>query len=357
MSHSALIVTSVHPPDDPRIRIKTAGTLADAGWDVTFVCRSPGPSRVDEMTVRSLDGPRIARTVKAVWVMFGSKADVVVVHDPELLVGAIPLAVVRGRNRVVFDLHEDLPRQLSTRSATPPWLRQLSSSMATAILRMTERVMTITLAEPQYGRVFAGEHVVFRNLPVPGSLPTRKADAEGVVYVGDVTRERGALLLVAAAGAADAGPLTLIGRCGSGLRRELEALASDSGVEIRMPGFLPYEEAWNLASRCLVGVSPLLDLPNYRDSLPTKVLEYRSVGLITIASDLPGGNDAMAGSDVARSFRAGSVEALTSAIRGALADPDAPRRALAESHEVRASWKWDRDRFIAFYGELVRSAR
>jgi glycosyltransferase involved in cell wall biosynthesis len=293
------------------------------------------------------------RSSRAILAMFRSKADVVVVHDPELLIGAIPLALARGRNRVVFDLHENLPAQLATRSASSRWFRGVSSSIAGVVLRMAEKVMTVTLAEPQYEKLFKREHAVFANFPIAESLPIRSDEAAGLVYVGDVTRSRGAMLLMEAASVNSVGPVTLIGRCSDALRRELEAIADRSDIDLRMTGFLPYDDAWSLAAESLVGVSPLMDTPNYRDSLPTKILEYRGVGLITVASDLPGGADVLSDSVVAMTFEAGNAASLAAALEVAMSDPHAPGRALAEVDSVRQKWRWDSDGFTDFYFGLL----
>jgi glycosyltransferase involved in cell wall biosynthesis len=276
------------------------------------------------------------------------------VHDPELLVGAIPAGWLRGKNRVVFDLHENLPGQMSTRRSTPHVLRQPIAWLAGVLLRIAESAVTITLAEPGYRSLFRHDHPVFENLPVAGALPVRSDDANGVVYVGDITSARGAMVLVDAVGTLGTKQrLTLVGRCGDRFKAELEAAAHERGVELVMPGYLPYTQAWELAAQSLVGVSPLNDLPNYRDSLPTKIAEYRSVGLVTIVSDLPASLDAISDSAVARSFVAGDSTDLSRVLAEVLADPKASQLARGESIAVRESATWPADRFEAFYRSLL----
>ena len=357
MSPSALVVTSVHPADDPRIRHKSIDTLVDDGWTVTYACPDPGPQDSVRMRVLLLTGSRLARSFQALWAMFRIRTDVVAIHDPELLLGAVPLAMMRGKATVVFDLHENLPAQLRTRSGTPLLLRRLTSLLAATVLKIAERVMTITLAERGYLRLFRREHPVFENLPVSQTLPIRTPDASGVVYVGDITRERGAVLLLEAVARVPDVALTLIGRCQRELAEELEARARDLDVDLTLPGFLAYGEAWELASSSLVGVSPLLDLPNYRYSLPTKIYEYRSVGLVAVASDLPGSASAVDGSAAARTFKAGSVDDLARVLQEVLTDEVLHQHAVEEAPGVRAASRWDSRGFGAFYRSLLTSSR
>lgn len=357
MSPTALVVTSVHPADDPRIRYKSIGTLVEDGWVVTYACSEPGPQDESDVVVRHLSGSRLARSLHALWIMVRTRSDVMVIHDPELLIGAVPIAMIRRKVSVVFDLHENLPAQLRTRTETPALLRRATSSMAALVLRLAEQVVTITLAEPGYQSLFRRQHPVFENLPISGTLPMRTPGASGVVYVGDVTRERGALLLLEAVGRLDDVPLILIGRCRPDLIEELTTMADRLDVDLSMPGYLPYGEAWELASSSLVGVSPLMALPNYRQSLPTKIYEYRSVGLVAVASDLPGSLQAVEGSTVARTFRAGSVDDLAGVLGDVLADELLHRRAIEEAAAVRVASSWDAEGFAAFYRSLLTSNR
>ncbi|MGI9528845.1 MAG: glycosyltransferase family 4 protein, partial [Acidimicrobiia bacterium] len=356
VTRSITVATSVHPPDDPRIRVKSIATLLEVGWDVTYVCQAPGPIDTTGFEVVVLDGPRLRRTLEASRAMFSLDADVTVVHDPELLPAAIALGRMRGRDRIVFDLHEDLPRQLMTRAASSPLMRRPSAVASMWMLKVAERAVTVTLAEPNYSWMFADEHEVFENLPISAELPLRREDAVGVVYVGDITQDRGVPLLVDAMGQTPGVPLTLIGRCSPSLATELEQAAADGGVPLTMTGFLPYAEAWALAAEHCVGVSPLLDLPNYRASLPTKIDEYRAVGLIAITSDLPGSVPAIAGSDAASSFAAGDPNALATELRSALHDPVRLAAAMTEAPEVRRSRAWDGERFANFYESLVTAS-
>ncbi|MEN8240274.1 MAG: glycosyltransferase, partial [Actinomycetota bacterium] len=272
----------------------------------------------------------------------------------ELLLGAIPAGWLRGKNRVVFDLHENLPDQLRTRSSTPRVLRRPMAWLAGVVLRLAEAAVTITLAEPGYRPLFRRDHPVFENFPVAGTLRARSDDTDGIVYVGDITSARGAMVLVDAVGMLGGGQrLTMIGRCEQGFQAELEAAAHNHEIEFVIPGYLPYGEAWELAAQSLIGVSPLNDLPNYRHSLPTKIVEYRSVGLIAVVSDLPASLHAIEGSDAARSFVAGDATDLARALADALADTQAPQHARDESAGVRDSITWPADRFDAFYRSLV----
>lgn len=352
MSRHVTVVTSVHQPDDPRIRYKTVETLRSHGWRVTYVCPQPGPTDTNGVDVTTLGGGRITRLVRAARIMWTSKSDVVVIHDPELLIPALPLAVAKRSTRFVLDLHENLPLQLRTRAATPAWLRTATSSMSRLVLRWAERAMAVTLAEPGYATLFRSDPPAFENYPMTDRLPRRTLDAHGVVYVGDITEARGASLLVEAVGRLDGVRLTMIGRCSQPLAQRLVEAADRASIPFELTGFLPYDEAWSLASRSLIGVSPILDAPNYRNSLPTKLIEYRAVGLTVVASDLPGSVPFAEGAGCTL-VPPGDAGLLASAIASLVEDTDAQEAALADIETVRNAYAWDGHRFAEYYDSLV----
>jgi glycosyltransferase involved in cell wall biosynthesis len=70
-------------------------------------------------------------------------------------------------------------------------------------------------------------------------------------------------------------------RCADALRR------ADRDGTLRWQGFLPSPSALSRLSGALAGLSLLDDLPNFRCSLPTKVIEYAAVGIPVITTPLP----------------------------------------------------------------------
>ena len=63
------IVTSVHPPFDPRIFHKEAKSLVWAGYDVTLIAQHDKEEIVDWVKIINLQKPRnrIERMTKTVW--------------------------------------------------------------------------------------------------------------------------------------------------------------------------------------------------------------------------------------------------------------------------------------------------
>jgi glycosyltransferase involved in cell wall biosynthesis len=280
--------------------------------------------------------------------------DLVAIHDPELL----PAGILRSllRRATLFDLHEDLPAQIKHKEWLPAWLRAPAAWLAAKLLRLAERCMAITLAEPGYLRLFARPHPVLENyLSSPDLPPPVPASPQPfLAYVGDITRQRGAYLAIEAAAGASC-PLLMIGRMAPAeLHPQLVARAATAGVDLTLTGPLPHPEAMARVGPALAGLSPLLDVPNYHDSLPTKVLEYLALGLPVLASDLPGTRAVAAGMTGMVFVAPGDTGAWRRAGKRLVDDGELRARARADAGEVRERFAWPAEAALSAYREAVR---
>lgn len=351
---TVLVLSTVHQADDPRVRLRTVGVLAHR-FKVRYATRGPAPSDRGDHAWVELPGRRVRRHLAAITEAFRPDVGLLSVHDPELIPLALAVAALR-RIPVVLDVHEDVPAQLLTKAWIPPVLRPLLSAVAVVLLHAAERHIAITLAEPGYARLFRQHHPVLPNYPLAGRLPPPARPAGDVVYVGDVTEARGAAFAIGAVAAMRVRHrLRLIGRCSPRLRVRLEALAARQGVELDLPGFIVHDAAMAAVARAAVGLCPLEDQPNYRHSLPTKVLEYLSMGVPVVASDLPGTAAVVAGRPGVQLVAPRGAVAWTAALDRAVSEPVWRAGAAAAAHDIRAQFCWPGDQLIATYSSLWRA--
>ena len=130
-------LTSAHPPFDVRIFVKECGTLAGVGHAVTLVaCHDQDEVRdgVRIDGVRKLGGrlqrmlftsSRVARRA------LKSGADICHFHDPELIPAALFLKAC-GKT-VIYDVHEDLPRDIEAKYWIPRLLRPIASKITAGL--------------------------------------------------------------------------------------------------------------------------------------------------------------------------------------------------------------------------------
>ena len=128
------ILTSVHSPFDVRVFHKEGRSLARAGYEVTLIAPHERDEVVDGVVIKSLPsvGGRVSRMTRTVWRLYceavHQDADVYHFHDPELIPIGLLLRL-RGKE-VIYDIHEDVPASILSRSWIPRPLRRVVSLTA-----------------------------------------------------------------------------------------------------------------------------------------------------------------------------------------------------------------------------------
>jgi glycosyltransferase involved in cell wall biosynthesis len=293
-----LVVTIVHRPDDARILHRQIATLRAEGFAVTYAApwSVMGVEPPEGLAVRELPRAtgrdRLAAMLAAKDLLRREAAhhDLVVIHDPDLLL-SVRLAGVRRLPPVVWDVHEDTAVALGDRAWVPGLLRGVLAALVRRLERWAERSMRLLLAEEGYRARFARPHPVVRNHPwaaqrpgpdriVPPDTPPR------VVYVGRLSAGRGLRTMIGLGRALEnRATVELAGEVDADMREELEAVVADGSVLWR--GFVPNDRIGEVLTGASVGLSLLTDDPNYRISMPSKVIEYLAHGVPVVATPLP----------------------------------------------------------------------
>lgn len=346
------ICTSVHAAEDARITFREARALARE-FDVTLFTLDAGPdSRIDAgggrcvEVVRLGPGPvsRVGRFFAGRGLLksaMATRPDLVLVHDPELLVWLRLLAV--GRTATAYDAHEDYARMMLSKVWVPAPLRRLVAWAVDVVERSSVRRLDLLLvADDHLTRRLARtgvETVVVRNYP-PSDLflagpPLAERGLE-VVYVGTVNLQRGVASMLEAFKLVRAQlPEARLRIVGPAL--DESARAAGAGTEgVTATGRVSYDQVGPVLEGARVGLALLQDIPKYRDDIPSKLYDYMAAGVPYVASDLPGIRRVMGETggvlvdpcDPAR---------VADAILSLLVDGPAAERlrehALAESHE------------------------
>lgn len=348
MTPRLLVLTTIHDPDDPRVRERTLASLAGV-FDVDYGTRAPGPTRHDDLTWIELRGGRVRRWFGALRLMLSGRYDVVSIHDPELIPGAL-LARLLRRSRIVVDVHEHLPGQILHKDWVWRPLRRPVAWMSCRFLRLAERFLVVTVAEDGYHVLFRKKHPVFPNYPATGSLPDPAGDGGYLVYVGVVNEYRGATLMVETAGAMqEPVPLVMVGRVTDDKAAELRGLAERLGVDLTLTGPKPHREAMATAAAGSAGLALMADVPNNRWSQPTKLWEYLGMGVPLVASRLPGTELAMEGFRSVHLVPPHDPVAAAGAIEEILADPAIREAARSQAPGIAEGLVWPADEVREFY--------
>ncbi|MFI6484850.1 glycosyltransferase [Nonomuraea sp. NPDC050663] len=286
-----LVMTVVHHPEDARILHRQIRALVDAGHEVTYAAPYTARGVVPRPWVTGVDLPRAAERKRLSAVMAArrlfkqmrNKVDLVLIHDPELL---FAVWGVRNRPPTIWDVHEDNPAAMSLK----PWLPALLRPPVRALVRMlestAERKLHLLLAETAYAGRFKEAHLIVPNETwVPDSVTPPGDDR--VVYLGWMSWARGVQEAVEVARLLQPYKISveLIGYADPQSRPMLNQAVQDGVLEWR--DFMPNDEALKRLDGALAGLSLLHDEPNYRHSMPTKIVEYMAHGIPVITTPSP----------------------------------------------------------------------
>jgi glycosyltransferase involved in cell wall biosynthesis len=297
-----VVCTIVHHPSDARIYHRQIRALLEAGHQVTYIAPVTAEEFSAERTgpePQVIPVPRAAgrrrlgalRAARRELARQAGLADLLLVHDPELLLALPPR---RKRPPTVWDVHEDTAAALSTKPWLPRPLRPLAAAGVHAAERLAERRLHLILAEQGYVPRFRRAHPVVPNttyVPETAAPPAPAGAAQRVVYVGHLSPDRGVaeMIEVAALLRPHGIAVELIGPADARARAMIEP-AQAQGL-LRWLGFVPNDQAMRKVDGALAGLSLLQDEPNFRHSMPTKVVEYMARGVPVVSTPLPAAVD------------------------------------------------------------------
>ena len=294
-----LHVSSAHRVSDGRIARREAGTLSDAGFDVTVlglkgaegVTLPSGPGYVEYAAPSS----RLRRfMVRLPWLIgycLKHRYDLYHLHDPDLIVLGFVLKLC-GR-KVVYDVHESYPMVILDRDWIPRLLRPMLSCawrrLEAAFVRQAD--LTVAAHEPVRQQFPNGNVATVHNYPILQDFVAVKpqpmaARPQRVIYHGDLTEQRGLLTMVGAIARVDPA-LEATLRLGGSLASPLQdRIAGMPGM--RRTSYLGWLDKDRLAEElgmARVGLVLLHPTHNYRIIRPNKLYEYMAASLPVIVSD------------------------------------------------------------------------
>lgn len=348
------VATTVHHPADARIAARQIPAILDAGHDVTYLAAftargvSPPPG-VDAIDLPRSSGRRRLRALRHALRELrgvGRIADIVLIHDPELLAAGVAWG---DRSRLVWDVHEDTPASLTDRPWIPRGLVPLLSRTMAGVEALAERHVRLILAEDRYRARFHRNHPVVHNYPwVPDEV--RPAGPGRAVYVGRLSTSRGLRELVETGrrlrGHVD---VELIGAPDD----QDAPIVRDALTRGHVRGegaHVPNEEALARIEGATVGLNLVHDHPNHRVSLQTKLLEYLARGLPVITTPLPAAVEVVERHECGIVVPFGDVDAVVAAVRQLNDDAELRtsmsqrgRQAVREHHD----WRTEGHRFVS----------
>jgi glycosyltransferase involved in cell wall biosynthesis len=293
-------LTSAHSRYDTRIFIKECISLTkNINYQINLVVAdgkgNERKNNVDIFDIGKKIGGRISRmtsTVKKVYKKaLELDSDIYHLHDPELI--PIGLKLKKMGKKVIFDAHEDLPKQIIGKPYLNKFLLIILSKIISKYENYTcKKFDYIVTATPFIKEKFLKineNSIDINNFPILGELSNETPWSEKkneVCYVGGIAKIRGIREIVRAMKYTHRIKLNL---AGSFNEKEIEKEVKEyvSWNKVNELGFINRVEIADVLKKSKVGLVTLYPIINYCDALPVKMFEYMASGIPVISSDIP----------------------------------------------------------------------
>jgi glycosyltransferase involved in cell wall biosynthesis len=364
-------LTSAHGAFDVRIFHKECRSLARAGYEVIEIGNFDFNGVVDGVTIRGLNrqGGRLQRgTISLVPLAreaMRAAGDLYHLHDPELLL--VGLLLRAAGKRVVYDIHEDLPRTVLFKAYLPQKIRKplmwATEFMENMLARQMSGLIAATpaLAE-RFGR-FKDNTIAVNNYVIleefkPQSGMTTDSQPPAVTYYGGMSTERGIHELLAAMALLPKELAVKLELAGTFYVQEQQKriMAGAEWQRVSWHGEIGRADLARLLSRVQVGLVVLHPHPAYLTSHPTKLFEYMAAGIPVVASDFPLLRSIVENSDCGLLVDPFDPAAIAAAIERLITNPDEARRMGMRGRravERHFNWEMEEQSLLSFYASLL----
>jgi len=365
--------STVHSRADTRIRIKQVASLAGslevpvALYVQDGKCNERDEARgINVIDTGGPSGGRLARMTQGAWRMYRvvryALPSVAHFHDPELI--WVGLLLKLSGIKVIYDVHEDVPRQILGKHWLHPWLRRPIAAMVEVLEWFAAKVFDgIVTATPTISRRFpAQKTVTVQNFPILAELvlPERKPFADRpphVVYVGGITAERGVREMVKAVSRVENPQARLqLGGTFTPTVLEDEVRALNGWDRVVSHGWMGRNDVAEVLGNVRAGLVLFHPAPNHMDAQPNKMFEYMAAGLPVIASDFPLWRSIIEGAGCGLLVDPMNPRAIAEAIDWVIDHPEeaeAMGQRGRKAVEEKYNWENEAETLVNFYKQLL----
>lgn len=372
------VLVSAHPVDDMRVLHREAlsmGEWADVTvWGLSGIVMEWGES-VRTRVISGRSG-RFWRIFVAPWRIVRSAsnagADILHVHDPELLPAAL-LSTWFTTKHVVFDNHENYPEVMLTKTWLPKPVRPLMRFGMRMLYRLAAHraalVIVPTMGLEESFRRLGGQVVLVRN------FPPKSVFADAVAYRRECERSADFLHL-GTISELRFDVFTAIMRAVWAIRPEStwifvglreEAIRSLSSrfdeimsSQTTLVSTIPATEVPKYLASGRVGVNWHPDTEQFRTAIPNKVPEYLLSGMRVVTTELPElerflppGESSRHGVVYAERDADVFAQALVSTLELVIAGENLNLESLVEYARTTMTWDREARRLKSAYEEIV----
>lgn len=291
-------ITSVHTRLDIRIFFKEVCSLHSAGFEVTFlVADGLGDAVVNGIKIfdaGKISGNRISRITKNPKLILKAidniDCDLYHFHDPELI--PVGLKLIKRGKKVIYDTHEDVPRQTLSKDYIPYFLRKLISITFELYENYASKKFSgIVTATPFIKKRFDKINqncIDINNYPLNDEIEDQQVESQKsdyAIYIGAISEIRGIFPLLDSLSYGNF-KLKIAGNFDSELLKDKIENHKNWSKVIYL-GQISRQNLSKELSSAAAGIVTFLPEPNHIAAQPNKIFEYMSARIPIVASDFP----------------------------------------------------------------------
>ncbi len=290
-------ITTVHQRYDVRIFHKQCKSLAEKFSEVILIVADGlGDETIDGINIFDIGNKkkgrinRFTKTVnQSIKKAISINADIYHLHDPELL--RIAGKLKKNNAKVIFDSHEDLPRQIITKPYIPKIIRKpLAFFIEKYEHKKAKKLDGIITATPFIRDRFIKINkncIDINNYPLLSEIDLSNENHDKqykVCYIGGITEIRGISELIKALKYTEV-KLDLAGEITPDYKKII--IKIEGWQNVNELGFINREKSWQIKKESIAGMVTFLPVPNHINSQPNKIFEYMASEIPVIGSNFP----------------------------------------------------------------------
>lgn len=370
-SNRIMMFSSVHLYQDARIFYKEAKTLANF-YQVEFYAVGSESHELENENLNITLLPKKSRIRRLKTILDlkkrirDSDAKYYHFHDPELLM-LVPYIRKKKGAIIIYDMHENFPESIKTKEWIPKFLRKF---LAIFIKHIEKRLLAqldgIIFAEKSYSKYYRDINVPkieVYNYPIYIQRPISiiRYNTIKLIYVGRVAEIRGIfqMLEVVKSLTADGVSVNLkiIGSAEETIKSQIEIFIQKHNLEgvIEYFNYVDYSDIWEFYKNADIGLCLLHPVPNYLESLATKIFEYMAAEIPMIVSDFPAWNKLIYESKCGLTVNPFHIDEIKESILRLKEDKEAQilGRNGRKIYEEKYNWNIEGEKLLQFYKKFI----
>ena len=294
-----LLVSSIHPPFDPRIYHKIFCSLKASGFQVKILLPNQLPLAKNNDDFISFNGfsgkwSRFLNNIYLAKVCLSLKPKLIIFFDPDLL-PFMELLKFLFKSVIVFDNHEDYPSYIMVKQSVPVWARSVIKDIFLLFFYLGKHILDFIIYSDQFTtgiNIEKQNEIIIYNYPILSNFTVLEKEYD-VIYPGSLDLGICQRILNIAEELDKSGDrkikFLIIGRDVSKANCSLieEFKNRMKNTELLFMEDLSHDDVQIYIAKSKIGIIPMPNIDKFNRNIPTKLFEYLMHKIPILGSDFP----------------------------------------------------------------------